>query len=574
MFKRMPKTRTNTRTNTRTTGKITGKAIDKTTHKLKISKNSGCQEPLLSRFSSDGMCDNISESLGSVFSRRIDEILVMHGHYSITQKGYHELSRGGKLQLYVEGREQLLVKRITRSVKDDVQKVIDGKISEGSVDYLLENGWIKTISKGKWSDLAVRVDVIHSFAKFVEKPITRVGKKDVKQFGLRGLFSSYYKDSYYSAFLEAGLVYSNDEIQEHYKSGVFKTSKVYPWEFTSTPHNFFADVNMRRAAIHWLVWKYGGDPLNLTSPIIKKELAVLHSVYSTIYALLLEGNFVYSFEEAFGCANAGKFKKNKLYPWELNISPQGLFEDLSMRIAAVKWLLWKSKKKVNELIELDFIEHGLNSLSAYYGNSLYQILVETGFAYSIEEIGEFSKTWKFKSEKIYPWELKVSPMDFFNDKNMRIAAIRWLVKVKGINPKRLTSVDLTSFGLRSLHNTSTMSNTDNISRTLYSLFLEAEICYTNSEVYEHLDVGVFKTDKIYPWEMEVVPRALFENEKFFVAAIDWLIWRSGKNLTELHRLDFDMFHLLGVINTSKGSIQKAITFYGRYKKLIPNPKPF
>ncbi|MBS3068360.1 hypothetical protein J4450_06650 [Candidatus Micrarchaeota archaeon] len=117
--------------------------------------------------------------------------------------------------------------------------------------------------------------------------------------------------------------------------------------------------------------------------------------------------------------------------------PFDLWPNKDIRIAAIKWLIWKLKKEPKEIIADDFNNNRLSGLLRPYKGSPYLALVEVGYAYSIDEIKEHARTW-FKTDKLYPWEMQRVGNEFWYDKEMRIAATKWLMWKLNKEPKDIT----------------------------------------------------------------------------------------------------------------------------------------
>ena len=148
-------------------------------------------------------------------------------------------------------------------------------------------------------------------------------------------------------------------------------------------------------------------------------------------------------------ANTGAFQRDKVYPWELyNVR---ICHDADIRTTGTKWLVWKTGKKPGEIKKEDFENNGLAALLKY--GDYYAALAEAGYAYSEAESREHSQRMEFKDEKIYPWEASVTGNGFYNEKNNRIAATRWLVWKISMTNKALRDIicaDFENYGLRGL----------------------------------------------------------------------------------------------------------------------------
>ena len=107
---------------------------------------------------------------------------------------------------------------------------------------------------------------------------------------------------------------------------------------------------------------------------------------------------------------------SEVYPeinaWEMIVTPYHYFNERSNRIAATKWLVeQKLKKDPRDMIAADFTNNRLWELLAQHNNSPHAVISE---AYS----------------EIRPWEMPITPYNYFNEKPNRVVAVRWLVEEK------------------------------------------------------------------------------------------------------------------------------------------------
>lgn len=112
-----------------------------------------------------------------------------------------------------------------------------------------------------------------------------------------------------------------------------------------------------------------------------------------------------------------------------------------------------SGKPVSLVNKYDFTENGMRGLLAHYKQSPYAALVESGYAYSLEEAVEHSMRGKFDRKKIYPWQMKVTP-NIYGLPEARIAAARWLAQeLEGVKvPRDIEATDFYEHGLDGLIN--------------------------------------------------------------------------------------------------------------------------
>jgi len=155
------------------------------------------------------------------------------------------------------------------------------------------------------------------------------------------------------------------------------------------------------------------------------------------------------------------FPEQKIQPWEMAITPNGFFSIAENRIAAVRWLAKKLRKKPKYLSGVDFKNNRLGGLlSVKYRDSPYAAVTEA-----------------FPELNIQPWEMSVTPTGFYDRLENRVGAIKWLVKKLRKNPKNVTQRDFHKNGLGGL-----LSNMHNNSP--YEALLEAGFVTQRDE--EHM----------------------------------------------------------------------------------------
>ena len=139
-------------------------------------------------------------------------------------------------------------------------------------------------------------------------------------------------------------------------------------------------------------------------------------------------------------------RDGKAYPelnikeWEMAASPSGLWVNEETRAMAIRWLVevkLAGGKDIRALGCKDFRKYGLGGLIyGYFSNSPYKAI---SFAYP--ELG------------IMPWEMASTPPGFFDSKENRVSAVKWLIEVKlggQRDLKGISTEDFISSGLRGL----------------------------------------------------------------------------------------------------------------------------
>ncbi len=191
------------------------------------------------------------------------------------------------------------------------------------------------------------------------------------------------------------------------------------------------------------------------------------------------------------------------HPWEMLKTPNALYKEKSIRVAALHWLIEKLGKDPKDLAKEDFYSNRLGGLlTSYYTDSPYDALKEAGYNF-------------------HPWEMLNTPKHFYNSKDIRIAAIRWLVDKLKKDPRDITEKDFHSNRLSGL-----LSH------------------YYNGSPYDALkEAGC----DFHPWEMLKTPQGLYEQKKIRVAAVRWLVEKLKKDPRDITAEDFDSNRLCGLI---------------------------
>jgi len=418
------------------------------------------------------------------FKRWLALFFIGKGNYKITDKGYEELAPQVTRQNLEFGepvsdrkREPRLEERrsLTKSeLREAVARKVEQMLRDGKAEELYDNRYIDKPKRLDWKSKDTKLAVIKKLVELLGKNPREITAYDFNNNGLGGLLVDYYKNSPYLALVEASYAYSLDEIKEHARTG-FKTDKIYPWEMSRVGNEFWYDKEMRIAATKWLMWKLNKEPKDITQDDFRhNSLGGLLATHYNVshYLALLEAGYAYSEDEI--KEQNGEFRTDKFYPWEMGRIPFDLWPNKDIRIAAIKWLIWKLKKEPKEIIADDFNNNRLSGLLRPYKGSPYLALVEVGYAYSIDEIKEHARTW-FKTDKLYPWEMQRVGNEFWYDKEMRIAATKWLMWKLNKEPKDITQDDFINNGLGGLIQTYNGSP--------YEALFEAGIATESDEAY-------------------------------------------------------------------------------------------
>ena len=500
-------------------------------------------------------------------------------------------------------------------------------------DFWILQGWYKDdrigikLTLAKWQDdEKVQRDAIRFLVDRVLKKTPRdIAQGDFHSNRLSGLLSKYYKNSPYEALLDAGYAYSVQESIQHSKTGTFQTAKLYPWEMQTAPNALYNSKENRVAATKWLAWKLKRGP----STIIQEDFysnrlcgLISNNYEGSPYKALLEAGYIYSIQESLEHARIDMFYPgrpslsttpmllilrydvtatdwllnnacpNKFYPWEMSVTPTTAYDSKEKRAAATKWLLWKLKKHPRDITGEDFYSNQLaGMLSHYYKDSPYAAVTEAGY-------------------QLHPWEMQMTSMGFYEKKENRVAATKWLIAKLKKDPRDIMKEDFELNRLAGLlhhhyknspyaavleagyqfhpwemqttpqsfyqsrKNRAAATNwlvqklgkspmdisaEDFISNRLagmlfhyyqnspYEAFVDVGYAYSIKEFLEHAKTGNFQSSKIYPWEMAVTPADIYKLKENRVAAVKWLSWKLKKDPRGIIGKDFESNSLAGLL---------------------------
>lgn len=256
------------------------------------------------------------------------------------------------------------------------------------------------------------------------------------------------------------------------------------------------------------------------------------------YNVLVELGIAHSFADTLKHGKKGRFDNSKIYPLEQdNVKA---FCNKRMRIAAIKWVVWNSDGNIANIGLDDFRRLHVERLLSYYDNSVYNALVAAGYAHSIKDILEHAKTGRWDDGwKVYPWQLKKTPR-IWHMKEIRIAAVKWLVRDD--DPKKITREDFINAGLGGL-----LATPDYYKDIPYLALAEAGYAYTIEEIKEMAKTGQFKSEKIYPWEMNKAPAFVLKDMVLKKAAMQWLAQVCKKEYRDIISEEFRRNGLRGLI---------------------------
>jgi hypothetical protein len=192
-----------------------------------------------------------------------------------------------------------------------------------------------------------------------------------------------------------------------------------------------------------LVERLGKDPRDIT-----QDDFISNRVYG---AMKQHGDSPYS-------AISEAFPELEINPWEMLQTPHGFYKKKENRVAAVRWLVEKLGKDPRDITADDFQSNRLWGLfDEYYRSSPYEAISEA-------------------FPDIKPWEMVVTPRSIFEEREKRIAAVRWLIEKLGKDARDITQGDFYSNRLVGLLSTQ-------YSNSPYEALLEAGLVTEQDEGY-------------------------------------------------------------------------------------------
>lgn len=242
-----------------------------------------------------------------------------------------------------------------------------------------------------------------------------------------------------------------------------------------------------------------------------------------------------------------------LRPWQMKKTPNGFWKKKKNRVEAVKWLMDLLKKKPKDLELKDFTENGFAGLIKYYRGSLYLIIKDV-----------------YPNRKMMPWELGKTPKGYFDKKENRVAAIKWLVEKLKKTPAGLLATDFQDNGLDGLlekYNgivylgvqeayseinvwdmdrvtARTFDDAKNRKKALRELVKKLKIDprditakiladnglsgITNKKGVYAAVIEAFPKQRIKPWEMKRTPAGYFDSEENVIKAVRWVVRKLNK----------------------------------------------
>jgi len=241
--------------------------------------------------------------------------------------------------------------------------------------------------------------------------------------------------------------------------------------------------------------------------------------FNGMYEIMAVTGNVYSENEIAQFFKDGSYPRDKYYPWDLLKMNQ---YNKNMKKYALDWVLKLTNKKPEQLTISDLKLGPSGAL----GNSPYSILVECGYAYSVDEIKKMSESNNFENDKLYPWELDDQP-EIYNDKQLRVAMLNWYIFKFKIKPENIIPDEF--YKIIKSHVIYYSS--------FYELLVDANYAYSYEEIKQMSKLNDFGTKKIYPWELKDQPK-IFLDKDLRIAAIRWYVSKYGvpRYVNDVYRL--------------------------------------
>jgi len=340
------------------------------------------------------------------FKRWLALYFIEKGNWKLTDKAVEEFGQDATPRQTMEfaevysdrGREERTEYRVGLTAKEKKRMAytkIENMLDDGKAEELYDDGYIIK-ARSNWRDKKNRIAAIKKLVEILGEDLRDISKEKLEENGLWGVLY-YYKNSPYKLLTE-----------------LFPEENIKPWEMAMTPMGFYEDKNNRVAAIRWFVEKLGKDPRDITADDFNKNK--------------LGGLFVKYYHSSPYDAVKEAFPEMGIKPWEMIKTSMGFYNSKENRVAATKWLVEKLKKDPRDLTYDDFKNNGLiGLLHHHYDNSPYEAVKE-----AFPEMG------------IKPWEMKITPQGFYQKKENRTAAVKWLAEKLKKDPRDITKEDFYS----------------------------------------------------------------------------------------------------------------------------------
>ena len=296
-------------------------------------------------------------------------------------------------------------------------------------------------------------------------------------------------------------------------------NKFKPWDLVQTSTTYWKDEKNRIDAIKWLF----EDALAWTDDEIKDKFDVNIIIKHNLFGLL-KNHYNGSPYEILNTYAPGKFLH-----WELKQTSKKFWVVKENRIKATKWLIDKENINDDNICELWnrklFTKNGLTSLVLYHRGNTFSIIDEA-----------FPN--KFK-----PWEITMIPYGYWDKKENRIDAIKWLIEKK-----------LNFYNDEDVYSNLNIKNfSDN---GLNGLIQN----YYSSNIYNALNEAYPDRFKVYFFNHNVTPNFYWFDKNNRINALKYLCNNLNITMTEMKDLISVRFlkenNLTGVLFYYKNNIKK------------------
>lgn len=450
---------------------------------------------------------------------------------------------------------------------------------------LLLEGRIRRFPPGIWECPEAKENSIRCI-KYLLEDILQWNIEDIKsnirmkvfiKYKLSGMMQKLYGNSPYEAL---SLVYPN---------------QFMPWELHEAPTRIWLEKENRILAMDWLI----NTKLKWTDEdiIMKYNNQIL--IDNNLGGLLSEGGKGSAF------SLLDEYMPGKFQPWELEASMSSInyWKNKENRVNAIKNMIenvlkWDENQVKNNLSQKTFKEHRLSGLFYnYYNGSPYQVLEEV------------------YPQKYLPWELSCSPLGYWDIKENRIKAVKWIFETKlkwSIDDikKNVSQNIFKEYGLASLLGkqkgglytiiseaypnqieewelpfTSNLywQNKDNRIKALNYLFndvlkwstedikknisqkiflkngLNGLLKYYNGSPYQILKEYLPNED-IKPWELPVAPNGLWQDKNNCIEAMEWMIKEFNITLDNINKVTREFLEknkLYSIVSTQYNNSMSA-----------------
>jgi hypothetical protein len=187
---------------------------------------------------------------------------------------------------------------------------------------------MKTAPKGYWKEKQNRVNALKEMIAYLGKPITELTQRDLTKLGFGGIMGR--TKSFYNALREAGY-------------------EIDPLKMVKVPQDYWNKKENRVNAVKKLVEGLNKPITELTKKDFYNAngVGLLSKYKSSPYKALKDAGY-------------------EILPWQMKRTPFRFWNDKNNRIEAVKWLVKKLGKPIDEITDHDFIDNGLGGLLDIY----------------------------------------------------------------------------------------------------------------------------------------------------------------------------------------------------------------